>query len=140
MSFFQSFIQTNWLLILVFFMSGAMLLFPFVQRLASPLKEVGTLGAIQLVNSRNAVLLDVREPKEYEGGRLPNAIHIPLGQLGSRIQELAKLTARPIVVYCGRGGRTRPAESALANQGFKEIYHLLGGFDAWKAAGLPVEK
>jgi rhodanese-related sulfurtransferase len=140
MSFIQNFIQTNWLLILVFFLSGAMLLFPYVQRLASPLKEIGTLGAIQLINSRQRGVARYSRAKEYEGGRLPNAIHIPLGQLGSRIQELAKLTARPIVVYCDRGGRTRPAESALANQGFKEIYHLLGGFAAWKAAGLPVEK
>jgi rhodanese-related sulfurtransferase len=53
---------------------------------------------------------------------------------------LTKLTARPIVVYCDRGGRTRSAESALGKQGFKEIYHLQGGFAAWKAAGLPVEK
>lgn len=136
----MSFIQANWLLLLVFFLSGAMLLWPYVQRLALPVKEVGTLNAIQLINARNAVLLDVREPKEYEGGRLPNAIHIPLGQLQSRIQELVKLTARPIVVYCDRGGRTRSAEATLGKQGFKEIYHLHGGFAAWKAAGLPVEK
>jgi hypothetical protein len=77
----MAFIQTNWLLLLVFFLSGAMLLWPYLLRLASPLKEVGTLNAIQLINARNAVLLDVREPKEYEGGRVPKAIHIPLEQL-----------------------------------------------------------
>jgi rhodanese-related sulfurtransferase len=136
----MSFIESNWMLFVVLFLSGAMLLWPHVQRLASPIKEIGTVKAIQLINSANAVLLDVREPKEYEGGRVPNAIHIPLGQLASRVQELAKLSSRPVVVYCDRGGRTRSVEPALHKQGFKEIYHLQGGFTAWKAAGLPVER
>jgi hypothetical protein len=85
----MSFIQENWMLFLVLFSSGAMLAWPYVQRLASPIKEIGTVNAVQLINSRNAVCLDIREPREYEGGRVPNAIHIPLGQLASRVDELA---------------------------------------------------
>jgi rhodanese-related sulfurtransferase len=136
----MSFIQSNWLLILVMFLSGAMLIWPYVQRLMSPVQEIGTLNVTQLINSRNAVLLDIREPKEFEGGRVPNAIHIPAGQLASRSQELGKLVSRPIVVYSERGGRSRTADAALGKQGFKDIYYLNGGFAAWKAAGLPVEK
>jgi rhodanese-related sulfurtransferase len=136
----MSFIENNWLLLLVMFLSGAMLLWPMVQRRLSTVEDVGNLSATQLVNTRNAVLLDVREPTEYEGGRLPNAIHIPLSQLESRRQELAKLSGRPVVVYCERGGRSRTAGAALAKQGFKDVYNLNGGFRGWKDAGLPVEK
>src|SRR3954454_5358957 len=93
----MSFIEQNWMLFAVLLLSGAMLIWPYVQRFASPIKEIGTVNAIQLINGRNAVLLDIREAKEFEGGRVPNAIHIPLGQLASRAQELTKLTSRPVV-------------------------------------------
>jgi rhodanese-related sulfurtransferase len=136
----MTFIQTNWLLILVMFLSGAMILWPFVQRRFSPMKDVGNLNVTHLINTQDAVLLDVRETKEYEGGRLPSAIHIPLSQLDSRAGELAKMTARPVVAYCASGNRSRSAGAALARMGFKDIYNLHGGYRAWKDAGLPVEK
>ena len=128
------------MLFLALFASGGMLIWPYVQRIASPIKEIGTTNVVQLINSGRAVVLDVREPAEYEGGRVPNAIHIPLGQLATRTAELGKMSASPIVVYCARGGRTRSADALLKKQGFKDIYHLNGGFAAWKSAGLPVEK
>jgi rhodanese-related sulfurtransferase len=136
----MTFIQNNWMLILVMIVSGAMLLWPMIQRRTSGVKDAGNLVVTQLVNRQNAVLLDVRETNEYEGGHLPNAIHIPLSQLASRGSELAKLTERPIVAYCARGNRSRMAASALAKLGFKDIYNLDGGIRAWKDAGLPVER
>jgi len=136
----MSFIQENWLLILVMFASGAMLVWPIVQRRLSPMKEIGNLNVTHLINHRDALLLDVRETREYEDGRLPNAVHIPLSQLESRSSELAKHKARPVVAYCASGNRSRSAGGALAKIGFAEMYNLHGGFRAWKDAGLPVEK
>lgn len=138
MSFMQS--PTNQMLVGVFLLSGGMLVWPFVQRRLSSVKDVNNVEATQLINRRNAVLLDVREPKEFEGGRLPSAIHIPLSQLAGRVSELAKFTARPIVAYCDTGRRSRMAAGALEKAGFKEIYTLQGGIAAWKKDGLPVEK
>jgi rhodanese-related sulfurtransferase len=136
----MSFVQSNWMLILVMIASGAMLVWPLVQRRMSPASDVGNLEATRLINTSNAVLVDVRETKEYEGGRLPSAAHIPLSQLASRGSELARLVGRPIIVYCMSGHRSRMAVSALAKLGFKDIYTLRGGYQAWKDAGLPVEK
>jgi rhodanese-related sulfurtransferase len=136
----MQFIQSNWLLILVMILSGAMLVLPLVQRRLSPGKEVGNLQATQLINRENALLLDLRETAEYEGGHLPNAVHIPQSQLASRGQELAKLTARPVVAYGASGNRSRTAGGELARLGFKEVYHLQGGFRAWKDAGLPTQR
>lgn len=136
----MAFLQENWLLILVAFLSGAMLVWPLVQRRFSPMKSLGTLGATHLINTRDALMLDVRETREYEGGRVPNAVHVPVSQLDSRAGELAKHVARPVIAYCELGNRSRMAGAALAKAGFKEIYHLNGGFKAWKDAGLPVEK
>jgi rhodanese-related sulfurtransferase len=135
----MSFIEKNWMLILVMFLSGAMLLWPILQRRFSPVKEVGNLNVTHLINHQNAVLLDVRETAELAGGKLPNALHIPLSQLNTRAGELAKLTSRPLVVYCARGNRSRTAGNLLAKQGFADIYSLHGGLKAWKDAGLPLE-
>jgi rhodanese-related sulfurtransferase len=136
----MSFIINNWMLELIIVLSGAMLVWPLVQGRFSKVKEIGTLHAIQLINRQNAVLLDVRESKEFAGGHLPNAVHIPLSELGGRGSELAKLASRPVIAYCDRGQRSRAAGSALAKLGFADIYQLTGGFRAWKDAGLPVEK
>jgi len=117
-----------------------MLVWPLVQRRMSPAKDVGNLEATRLINSANAVLVDVRETTEFEGGRLPKAVHIPLSQLDSRASELARYAGRPVVAYCMSGNRSRMAARALARQGFTDVYHLQGGYRAWKDAGLPVEK
>ncbi len=134
------FLESNWPLILIMIGSGAMLVWPLVQGRLSTVREVGALEATALINRRNAVILDVREPKEYEGGRIPNAVHLPQSQLESRGHELKKLTTRPVIAYCGRGQRSRTAAGVLTKVGFAEVYSLRGGLRAWSEAGLPVEK
>jgi rhodanese-related sulfurtransferase len=139
MTQYLPFLEKNWILIVAFLLSGAMLLWPLLQRRLSPMKEIGTVFVTNLINRQNAVLLDVREPAEFAGGKLPNALHIPLSQLKDRTAELAKLSSRPVVVYCSLGRRARGAASVLADAGFANIYMLAGGVKAWKDAGLPLE-
>ena len=136
----EAFITRNWPLVLVFVISGAMLLWPLLQRRLSPSREIGTLDATRLLNSENPLVLDVREPNELAGGRLPNALHIPLSQLKNRGAEIAKYAARPVIVYCDRGTRGGAAVAALAQLGFTRVQSLRGGVRAWKEAGLPLAK
>jgi rhodanese-related sulfurtransferase len=135
----MTFVEKNWILFVALFLSGAMILWPLVQRRMSPVKEIGTLNVTHLINHQNALLLDVREANEFKGGKLPGAVHIPLSQLKERVGELAKMTSRPVVVYCGVGRRARSAGALLANAGFGSTYMLSGGLKAWKDAGLPLE-
>ena len=135
-----AFLEKNWPLLLVFLLSGAMLRWPFLQRRLSPVREVGTFDATRLINSENAVILDIREPREFTGFRLPNAVHIPLSQLKERGAELAKFVSRPVIVYCERGLRGGAAAGALAKLGFTRVQSLRGGLRAWKEAGLPMQK
>jgi len=134
------FLEKNWPIVLVMVVSGLMLLWPYVQRLLSPVRELGTHDATRLMNDENPVVLDVREVKEAAVGRLPNAVHIPLSDLKTRVGELAKSTKRPVIVYCDRGQRSRGAVGVLGKNGFERIYVLRGGFNAWREAGLPVQK
>jgi rhodanese-related sulfurtransferase len=130
----------NWALVLAMIVSGAMLLWPMIGRRWSSMRDIGTAQATQLINRQNAVMLDLREPKEYEGGRVPAAIQIPLSQLATRGSELKKYIGRPLIALCERGNRSPSAASALGELGFTEIYSLHGGLRAWADAGMPVEK
>jgi rhodanese-related sulfurtransferase len=82
-----------------------------------------------------AFLLDVREPDEWHAGHAPTAHHVPLGELGARIDEIPK--DQPIVAICRVGGRSEKATIALRNSGYDAV-NLTGGMRAWAAAGLPV--
>ena len=90
--------------------------------------------AAQRVES-GALLLDVREPDEWDAGHAPGAKHVPLGELGARVEELPK--DRPIVAICRVGGRSGKATEALVNAGY-DVVNLAGGMRAWDAAGQPV--
>jgi rhodanese-related sulfurtransferase len=134
------FVQHNWMVASIALLSGAMLLWPYVQARVGGARQLGTLAVTQLINQKNALLLDVREPKEFSGVKMPNAVHIPLSELKGRGQELAKLAKRPVVAYCARGVSSRAAPGLLKEIGFTEVYELQGGLQAWKDAGLPLER
>ena len=82
-----------------------------------------------------ASLLDVREPYEWDSGHIEDSIHIPLGEITARVDELD--TQRPIVVVCQVGQRSALVADWLSDRGF-EAHNLEGGLAAWEAAGLPL--
>lgn len=103
-------------------------------------KELGTNEAVRLMNSENALMLDVREDKEFSDGHVINAVNIPLGLLESRLKEIDEHKEKPVIVYCRTGQRAAKAGAILQRQGFKSIYKLNGGMMAWSDAGLPVKR
>lgn len=80
-------------------------------------------------NKKDIVILDVREPGEYEICRIDGAKLIPLGDLPSRVNELD--TADEIVVHCHHGIRSLRATKLLRNMGFRKVKNLKGGIDEW---------
>ena len=136
----MQFVQNNLMLIAVALLSAGMLVWPLIGRRISGVKEVETLEATQLINHRDAVILDVREDKEFVTGHLPNAKHIPLGQLIARLKDVEKFKNKPIVVNCRSGARSATACGILRKNGFEEVYNLKGGINAWLQANMPVEK
>jgi adenylyltransferase/sulfurtransferase len=77
------------------------------------------------------LLLDVREPDEFETAHIEGAHLVPLGQLGDRVAELAEWKNRPIVVQCKTGGRSASACELLLEHGFHDVTNLIGGIEAW---------
>jgi len=82
-----------------------------------------------------ALVLDVREVDEWAAGHVADSVHIPMGELGGRLDELP--TDRPIVAVCRSGARSGTVTEALASRGY-DIVNLVGGLQAWVAEGLPL--
>ncbi len=133
------FLQQNWMLAAVAAVSGAMLVWSFLGGKLSGIEEADTLKATRLYND-DALVLDVREDKEYAAGHIPKARHIPLGQLSGRLQELEKFKTKPILVTCRSGQRSARACNLLKKAGFETVYNQAGGIIAWERANLPVVK
>lgn len=92
----------------------------------------------QSMNKQGALLLDVREPDEYSAIHAPNAKLIPLGQLNSRLQEIASYKDKPIVVMCRSGRRSAQAVSLLRDAGYSQVSNVKGGILSWESEGLEV--
>jgi rhodanese-related sulfurtransferase len=82
-------------------------------------------------------LIDVREPAEWEAGRIPGDVrHIPMADLTAQVASIDR--ERPVVFSCRVGGRSLMAAQAFRASGF-EAYSLAGGLEAWQDAGLPLD-
>ena len=131
----MQFFLDNIFLIAIAFVSGGMLLWPLVKgRSGGP--SLSTLQATQLINSRNAAIVDVRTPEEFAKGSLPNARNVPADKLDEKMRDLKK--DKPLIVVCESGNRSGRAAAQLRASGFAEVYVLAGGLAAWREAGLPI--
>jgi len=84
------------------------------------------------------LVVDVRTPEEFRAGHIPGAINVPHDQVAARAAELSG--EHGVAMYCMKGPRARLGEQALERAGVEDVLHVEGGFSAWQAAGLPVEK
>ena len=89
----------------------------------------------RLKNGGDALVLDVRQPKEWHSGHIRGALHITGAELPRRIDEVPK--QRPIAAICGSGYRSSVAASLLQTSGYKDVVNVLGGMNAWNKAGMP---
>jgi molybdopterin/thiamine biosynthesis adenylyltransferase/rhodanese-related sulfurtransferase len=92
-------------------------------------------AAARVAEQPGPVLIDVRERDEYEQGYIPGAVHIPRGNLESRIDNAVGDRSRPVIIYCAQGNRSAYAAKTLAELGFEDVVSLRGGFADWKENG-----
>lgn len=136
----MQFVTSNFFPISIAIFSGLMLVWSFVGNRIRGIKEVDTAGALQLINHKNALVLDVREPAEFAAGHVLNAKPIPLGKLKERIGELEKYRDQPMVVVCRSGNRSGTACALLSKAGYTQAHNMAGGMNAWQSGKLPTVK
>jgi rhodanese-related sulfurtransferase len=132
-----SFIVNHWLLVTLFVVLVALILSDALSRKISGINPLGTAEAIQIVNQRNGVFLDIRETAEFKKEHIAESMSLPLSTLEANIAKL-KDPAQPIILICASGQRARTAAKQLRGKGFSNIYVLTGGLNAWKDGKLPL--
>ena len=140
---FLVFLQKNPMNLVLFgtvVVTGGMLLWPAIARLMRPGQEVGPIEAVQLINRRDAVVIDVRDAADFKSGHISNARHIPESEIEACAKDLEKVKAKPIIVSCARGNRSLTVANRLRKLGFAEVFSLRGGIAAWQQANMPLEK
>ena len=136
----EKFIIDQWMLIAVAVTSGLMLVWPMIAGARGKSGSLSTLAATQLINQKDAVVIDIRDQGEYAAGHILNARSFPEKVFAERKNELDKLKSTPIIVSCDTGQRAGAAAQKLRDMGFADVHVLQGGLSAWREAGLPVAK
>jgi molybdopterin/thiamine biosynthesis adenylyltransferase/rhodanese-related sulfurtransferase len=103
----------------------------------SEIQEVDPGDVASRVEAGGTVLLDVREPDEWEQGAIPGALHIPRGHLEAQIETRIVDKSVPVVVYCAGGVRSAFATKTLQDLGYGNVVSMAGGFGRWKDEGRP---
>lgn len=104
------------------------------------LASVTPREAASMFTEKKAIILDVREDNEWNEQHIAGAIHIPLGQVGARLNELAQYKNDTVIVQCRSGKRSAKAADILQSSGFTQVYNLTGGIIAWANDGLDTIK
>ncbi len=102
--------------------------------------EISPTNAAAKSKSSNAVIVDVREKDEWDEEHIPDAVHMSRGMLELEIEDKFLDREMTIICHCGGGGRSALAAESLQKMGYKNVRSMVGGFKAWKAAGLPTTK
>lgn len=98
--------------------------------------EIDPTDAWKCAQDGDAVILDVREPEELDEVAIPDATHIPLGDLSAEVDDLPR--DRDLLVICRSGVRSAYATQFLVQSGFDRARNITGGVIAWAQDGLPI--
>lgn len=129
--------DTNNLLILVVaFIAGMMLMFPSLSARGG--KLINPSQAVQQMNQRQAILIDIRSAESYKAHHIPQTRHIPAAEV---VEKTAKIDKdKPLIIVCDTGRSASAPAAALRKAGFSDVSVLEGGIVAWANAGLPTKK
>ena len=104
------------------------------------IQEISLQETAEGLKRGDTLLIDVRDPDEWQEGHIPGAKNFSRGTVELEIEEAAPDLSKPIITHCGGGGRSALAAESLQRMGYKNVKSMAGGFKAWKAAGLPATR
>lgn len=133
----MNFISQNIFLIAIAVISGSLLLWTSLVRGRGGMM-LGTLEATQIINQKEAQVVDLRSDSEFRAGHLPGARQVAADRLQTYVAGLD--ASRPVLLVCTSGMQAGKAANALKAGGRAEVYTLEGGINAWRQAGLPLVK
>ncbi|SMG01875.1 rhodanese-like domain-containing protein [Burkholderia singularis] len=135
MTFFTDY--TNLALIAILVVSGGLLAWPAFKRGGGGLSAA---EATQLINRRNAIVVDLRTAAAFDAGHLPSARSIAFDELQTKVGQLSKNKGTPVLLVCENGQQSHKARKLVEQAGYQDVHVLQGGLAAWQQAGMPVVK
>ena len=120
--------------------SAVVIVWPFFAKRLVGFQELSPQEAVQVMNHRNAVVIDIRQQGQFVGGHLVNAKNFPVDVIRESIEKLTKYKNKVILLVGESSGQARKVHVFLRQQEFNEVYALEGGITAWKQANLPTKK
>jgi len=126
------------LLIAAFAAILGMLVFTEYQRFFSGVPNLSPYEATQLLNSGDALFIDVRDDKEFKNGHIKGSRNIPVNQLDKHMHDIEKHKDSDVIVYCENGMRASRASGKLRKAGFSKLSTIAGGLAQWEKANLPL--
>ncbi len=93
---------------------------------------------VDMVNRDGALVVDVRDPKEYSQGHIAKAKNMPHAALATRLKEIDKHKEKPVVLACKMGQHAGAAGTVLRKAGFKNVARLKGGIAEWRNQNMPL--
>lgn len=133
----NAFLLDNILLIAIICVCVVSLAWPYVakRRWGS---EVDNRSATELINHKNAQIVDLRAPADFKKECIARSVNIPADRIQNELGKLDK--TRPVLLVDDDGRRSRMASPLLRGTGFKEVFILAGGLNAWRTAKLPFSR
>ena len=133
----NAFLLDNILLIAIICVCVVSLAWPYVaKRRWGP--EVDNRSATELINHTNAQIVDLRDPADFKKECIARSVNIPADRIQNELGKLDK--TRPVLLVDDDGRRSRMASPLLRGTGFKEVFILAGGLNAWRTAKLPFSR
>ena len=102
-------------------------------------EEIAEIDSASARDLTDAQFVDVREREEWDEGHIPGAVHVPRGNLESRIEGVAPDREKKLLLYCASGARSAFAAKTLGELGYEDVVSLQGGFSDWKRNGYDVQ-
>ena len=117
------------------------------------IREVTVQQLATVLQNHQAIFIDVREPDEFQQGRVDHAVNYPRGMLEMKVHQhpavaahcdaavaLTEIAAQPVYLMCRSGARSALAALSLQQMGFSQVFSVAGGYQAWVDAGYPTEQ
>lgn len=135
------FVQAHLLLCVLWVALLGAVIYSFALPLFSGVKGIAYQQVTQLINKKNAVIFDIRPAEQFRKGHIAGAINLPQAQVKpSELNAYEKYQEQPVVVACEMGNKASAAARVFSKAGFKEVYYMQGGINAWNGANLPLVK
>lgn len=133
----NAFLLDNILLIAIICVCVVSLAWPYVAKRRWG-QEVDNRSATELINHKNAQIVDLRDPADFKKECIARSVNIPADRIQNELGKLDK--TRPVLLVDDDGRRSRMASPLLRGTGFKEVFILAGGLNAWRTAKLPFSR